>query len=204
MDAKVAGAWVLHHSLKLQQITGGQDFNNVNAAGKAGTLLSALSSNDQTTLDRPQVEALARAANINILFELDPLLTQLKQRSLIDVSPSGVDVLGVTSEKVLQHTAGVFEALNPSPKEKASILLAETTSDAPLQHKNSVEFLSDTCKLTNTQSNDLLEDAEQIGLVDFEELEWLTGSGKRAYLLSLHRCEVSRGCPFDLSERSWL
>jgi hypothetical protein len=56
MDEKVTGAWLLHHSLKLQQVTGGQDFNNVNAAGKAGTLLSALSSNDQTSLDRAQVE----------------------------------------------------------------------------------------------------------------------------------------------------
>jgi len=177
MDAKVTGAWLLHHSLKLQQVTGGQDFNNVNAAGKAGTLLSALSSNEQTTLDRPHVEALARAANINTLFELDPLLARLKQRNLIEVSASGVDVLGVTSEKVLTHTAEVFDSLSPSPKEKASILLAEATSITPLQQKNSVEYLSDTCKLTKPESNDLLDDAEQIGLVDFEDL----GGGDKVY-----------------------
>jgi hypothetical protein len=90
MEAKTSGAWLVHHSIKLQQITGSQEFNTVSAAGKAGTLLSALSSNDQTTLSRSEVEALAEAANINVLWELNPILERLKHRSLIDVSNTGV------------------------------------------------------------------------------------------------------------------
>jgi hypothetical protein len=86
MEAKTSGAWLVHHSIKLQQITGSQEFNTVSAAGKAGTLLSALSSNDQTTLSRAEVEALAKAANINVLWELSPILDGLRQRGLIDNS----------------------------------------------------------------------------------------------------------------------
>ena len=124
-----------------------------------------------------------------LLFELDPLLARLKQKNLIEVSASGVDVLGVTSEKVLTHTAEVFDSLSPSPKEKASILLAEATSITPLQQKNSVEYLSDTCKLTKPESNDLLDDAEQIGLVDFEDL----GGGDKVYFNGNLFCEFSAG-----------
>jgi hypothetical protein len=80
MEAKTSGAWLVHHSIKLQQITGSQEFNTVSAAGKAGTLLSALSSNDQTSLSRAEVEALAKAANINVLWELNPILDRLRQR----------------------------------------------------------------------------------------------------------------------------
>src|SRR5882724_12866410 len=101
-DSKTAGAWIVHHSLKLQQVTGVQDYNNLYAAGKAGLLLSALSSTQQTSLSVPQVESLAKAANINTLFELPKLLDLLKGRHLIEPSPSGVDILGLTTSTVLQ------------------------------------------------------------------------------------------------------
>ncbi len=177
MESKTTGAWLVHHSIKLQQVVGSQEYNTVNAAGKAGTLLSALSSNDQTTLSRPEVEALAKAANINTLWELDPILAKLARRSLIQVSGTGVDVLGVTTQKVLEHTADVFEDFGPTAIERASIALAEETSSAPRQHKTSVEYLSDTCKLTSAEAAGVLENSEQIGFVDFEDL----GGGDKVY-----------------------
>jgi hypothetical protein len=48
MDAKKKGAWLVHHTLKLQQVSGVHEFDNIFAAGKAAILLSALSANDQT------------------------------------------------------------------------------------------------------------------------------------------------------------
>jgi hypothetical protein len=170
MEAKTSGAWLVHHSIKLQQITGSQEFNTVSAAGKAGTLLSALSSNDQTSLSRAEVEALAKAGNINVLWELNPILDRLRQRSLIDVSSTGVDVLGVTTEKVLEHTASVFEDLNPTAMERASISIAEETSSIPRKQKASLEYLSDTCKLTTEEAAGVLDSAEEIGFIDFENL----------------------------------
>jgi hypothetical protein len=177
MEPKTSGAWLVHHSRKLQQVTGSQEYNNISAAGKAGSLLSALSSNDQTTLNQPEVEALAKAANINVLYELPFILGKLKQRNLIDVSKTGVDVLGVTTEKVLEHTAGVFDDLVPSATERASISIAEATSKAPHQRKASEEYLGDTCKLTTAQATAVLDGAEQIGFVDYEDL----GGGDRVY-----------------------
>jgi hypothetical protein len=177
MEKKTTGAWLLHHNLKLQQITGTQEFNAIGAAGKAGTLLSALSANDQVTLNRPEVEALAKAANINVLYELDFLLDKLKKRKLIETSAKGVDVLGVTSGSTLERTAEVFEDLQPTGIERASLLLSESASESPLRAKESAEYLSDTCKLSNAESSFLLESAEQIGFVDFEDL----GGGDKVY-----------------------
>lgn len=177
MEKKTCGAWLVHHSSKLKQITGTQDFNSVEAAGKAGTLLSALSGNQQTSLDRPQVEALAKAASINVLLELDPLLARLKARKLIDVSTTGVDVLGVTTATVLERTAEVFEDLSPSNVERASLLLSEVTSSSPLRSKESREYLSDTCKLASDEINTLLVNSEGIGFVDSEDL----GKGEKVY-----------------------
>jgi hypothetical protein len=178
MDPKTRGAWLVHHSLKLQQVNGVQEFNNVYAAGKTGTLLSALSANVQTSLNGQQVEAVAKAANIQVMFELPRLLELLKARKLIDVSKNGgVDVLGVTTGSVLQHAADVFEDLTPSSTERASIELAEIASVAPQRHEESAEYLGDVCELTTSQTTGLLDHAEQVGFVDFEDL----GGGDKVY-----------------------
>src|SRR5437588_7042002 len=103
MDAKTKGAWLVHHTLKLQQVSGVHEFDNIYAAGKAAILLSALSASDQTSLNKRKVELLAKAANINTVFELPKLLELLKARSLVEVSKTGVDVLGVTTAAVLQR-----------------------------------------------------------------------------------------------------
>jgi hypothetical protein len=170
MDAKTKGAWLVHHTHKLEQVHGVQQFDKIFAAGKAGILLSALSASDQTSLDTARVELLAKAANINAVFELPKLLELLEKRSLVQVSPKGVDVLGVTTSLVVQHAAGVFDELNPSPAENAALALSELTSQAPLRQKESKTYLGDTCKLTTNEAAGLLEQAEEVGFVDYEEL----------------------------------
>jgi hypothetical protein len=169
MDAKTKGAWLVHHTLKLQQVNGLYDFDNIYAAGKAAILLSALSASDQTSISRRQLTALAKAANVNSL-ELPRLLDLLKARNLIDVSSSGVDVLGVTTAAVVQHAAGVYEELCPSPSEEAALQLAEVASESPIKSNESAAYLTDACKLTSSQCSGLLEQVEQVGFVDFEAL----------------------------------
>jgi hypothetical protein len=105
MDAKTKGAWLVHHTHKLEQVHGIQQFDKISAAGKAGILLSALSASDQTSLDSARVELLAKAASINTVFELPKLLELLQKRGLVQVSDKGVDVLGVTTSLVVQHVA---------------------------------------------------------------------------------------------------
>jgi len=85
MDTKTKGAWLVHHTHKLEQVHGVQQFDKIFAAGKAGILLSALSGSDQTSLDNGRVELLAKAANINTVFELPKLLELLEKRGLVQV-----------------------------------------------------------------------------------------------------------------------
>jgi hypothetical protein len=170
MDPKTKGAWLVHHTHKLEQVAGVHEFDNIYAAGKAAILLSALSASDQTSLSRGRVELLAKASNINTLFELPKLLELLEAQSLVQSSKKGIDVLGVTTTAVVQHAAGVFDALGPSASENAALELSELASQAPRRQKESKVYLADTCKLTSGQSSGLLEQAEQVGFVDFEDL----------------------------------
>lgn len=177
LDSKTTGAWLVHHTQKLQQVNGSHQFNNLFIAGKASVLLSALSATHQSSLDTARVNTLAQAASINTYFELPKLLELLEKRKLIQRSATGIDVLGVTGSTVLQHGAEILGALNPTGFELASISLAEMASSAPVERKISSEFLSDTCKLTKEQSSDLLDQSEHIGFIDHEEL----GDGNKVY-----------------------
>jgi hypothetical protein len=170
MDAKTKGAWLVHHTHKLQQVNGVHEFDNIYAAGKAAILLSALSGTDQTSLTRSKVELLAKAANINTVFELPKLLELLEARTLVEVSKTGVDVIGVTTTAVVQHATGVYEDLGPSASENAALEFSEVASEGPVRQKDSRTYLGDKCKLSSGQVIALLEQAEQVGFVDFEEL----------------------------------
>jgi hypothetical protein len=83
MDAKTQGAWLVHHTQKLQQVTGIHEFDSIYAAGKAAMLLSAIAGTDQTSLPQKKVELLAKAANVNSVFELPKLLELLEARSFL-------------------------------------------------------------------------------------------------------------------------
>jgi len=170
MDTKTKGAWLVHHTQKLEHVHGVHQFDKIFAAGKAGILLSALSASDQMDLDNARVELLAKAANINTVFELPKLLELLEKRELVQVSTKGVAVLGVTTSSVVQHAAGVYDDLGPSPEENAALFFSELTSQAPLRQKESKRYLSDSCALTGSQTDGLLEEAEEVGFVDFEDL----------------------------------
>ncbi len=170
MDAKTKGAWLVHHTHKLEQVSGAQEFNNILAAGKAAILLSALSASEQTNLPHSKVSLLAEASNINKIFELPKLLDLLETQGLVQVSPQGVDVLGVTTPAVVQHAAGLYDQLGPSAVEDAALDFSELASQSPLPQTESKAYLGDTFKLTRVQSAELLEQAERVGFVDSEDL----------------------------------
>ena len=170
MDSKTRGSWLVHHTHKLEQVTGVHEYNHIYAAGKAAILLSALSASDQTSLSNARVDLLAKASNINTMFELPKLLEVLERHSLIERSDKGIDVLGVTTSTVVQHAAGIFDDLAPSSSEKAVLEFSEFASEAPRCQEESKEYLAESCSLTRAQSSDLLDQAEQVGFVDFEDL----------------------------------
>lgn len=170
MDSKTKGTWLVHHMNKLRQVTNVSDFENVHTAGKLGVLLSGLSASDASSLTNAQVAAIARAANISTL-EQPVLLQQLATKRLINVGQHGIEVLGVTSGAVLDHTASAFDELGPTPHERAAIDIAEMVSREPIDTNLAAQYIGDTFKLASADAAELLVQSEQIGFLDAEELD---------------------------------
>ena len=168
MDKKVQGSWLIHHTNKLQNVTNQGEYQNTFVAGKAGILLSAISETNQSVVTNERLLVLANASNINTAFELPKLLDILKDQELIDVTGNGVGVLGITTISALQHTANIFESLNPKSIELSAIELAEIASNKPVSCSEVSEELSDTYKLASNEVKQLFYDSEKIGFVDVE------------------------------------
>ena len=137
-------------------------------SGKAGILLSAISANNQTTVNQERLNTLAIAANINLSFELPKLIDILRKMKLIDVTRNELSVLGVTTTSALQHTSDLFDSLKPTANEDAALELAEKASIEPITEKETSEELSDIYHLSKSDVRQLIFDAEQIGFVDVE------------------------------------
>lgn len=170
MDAKTKGAWLVHHTHKLEKVTHQGDYFNILTAGKMGVLLSALAETNAIRISKDRVAALASANGINPL-ERDAVLMRLRDQHLIDVQHEEVQVIGVTSASILQHTATAFDGLGPSGLELASLALAETASERPVTQHDARAKLADEHKLASTAMDDLFRSAETIGFVDAETVE---------------------------------
>lgn len=167
-DKKTQGAWIIHHTGKLQQVTSQDTFVNLYTSGKAGLLLSAISASEQSSLSTSQVENLARSTNINIKLELPELIRKLERSRLIETSGNGLEVLGLTTVHTLEHTASIFNQEEPNNIERASLALAEIASDAPVLESEIQERLQDEYKLSKLELTTLFADATIINLVDSE------------------------------------
>lgn len=94
MDKKTKGAWVIHHSRKLQE-TLSQDFDAIGFAGKSGTMLSAMSAEYQVQIPTARLEALAKANHISPKTELPTILNELARQRLVLAGSGGIEVLGL-------------------------------------------------------------------------------------------------------------
>ncbi|MBK8015114.1 MAG: hypothetical protein IPK13_27685 [Deltaproteobacteria bacterium] len=170
MDHKTKGAWVVHHARKLASVTNPIEYENILTAGRAGILLSALSADDQIVLPNDRVHAIRKAAQINSA-EFPALLEQLKKAGLIQVNASAVEVLGVSTQNVLVHTANLYAAQPITAREEAVIHLAEATSALPLEYDIVVEEIADTFKLPGAEAGECVNQSEEIGFVDAESID---------------------------------
>jgi hypothetical protein len=167
---KDKGAWVVHHSQKTAATqNAAAEFPALDAAGKASSLLSQFAGSEETEIPKKVVDAFARAAGLNPKTELFSLLEMLKRRRVIDTSPNGdVLVLGLTTTATVQHAGDIFEDQEPTVDERATILLANIASVAPVTHRTTAEIISDEFKLSKARTNELLERSEIVGFVDGE------------------------------------
>lgn len=170
LSNETAGAWIVHHGQKIATSVGGAaEFSALDTAAKAASLLSQLSSTAEATLEKARVDALAKAANLNPKTELPSLLKLLKDKRWIDVSATGaVTALGLTSRGTLAHANEIFSDSEPTSEEKASIEIAELSSQAPIAFGRAAEFISDQFKLPSIATKDFLARAEAVGFIDTE------------------------------------
>lgn len=169
MEKRTEGAWIINHTKKIQDVTSANDFGDLEIAGKCGLFLSNLAASDSnSTLTKAKVEAIAKSANIKKV-EIETIKSTLKDFHLIDVSSSGdISVIGVTTAGVLGHTANIFDNSSPDNFQRASLELANYSSDKPVNEKLLKEFISDSFQLDKTANQDLFNQSEEIGLIDYE------------------------------------
>lgn len=172
MEKRTEGAWLINHTKKLLDIKDSYEFEDIELAGKCGVFLSNLAASDeQSDLNADKVSAIAKVSNIK-KTEIETIKAKLEEARLIESSSSGaISVLGITTSTVLSHTADIFENGNPSNYQKAAIELADNISDLPKGEKILTEYISDTYRLSSTETDDLFMQAEDIGFVDYEKLD---------------------------------
>ncbi|MBS1788105.1 MAG: hypothetical protein JST85_10305 [Acidobacteria bacterium] len=177
MNKKTMGAWIIHHSHKLQGVSlATSDYEQINFAGKCGIVLNALAASTDWEIPNDRIAALAQANGIAMRLELPTILTELERQRLIDKGENGISVLGLTSAQTLEHTATIFEESSPVSCERAAIALSEKSSDLPIQKEEAAEYISDTYQLASQDTGDILRQCEEIGFFDVEDL-----SGEKIY-----------------------
>lgn len=172
MEKRSKGAWLVSHAKKLFDFQGTQDFEDIELAGKCGIFLAHLAaSNEQTDLNKDKVEAIAKISNVK-KWEIETIKEKLADAKLIETAGNGsISVLGVTTSAVLNHTSDLFTSSNPSSFQQAALDLSDNVSEIPKDGKVLTEFVSDTYKLSATETNELFRQSEEFGFVDFEPLE---------------------------------
>ncbi len=172
MDKRTEGAWLINHTKKLLDFRDTQEFEDIELAGKCGVFLSNLAASDEESiLNSEKVHAIAKVSNIK-KTEIETIKAILKDARLIDTSKDGsLSVLGITTSTVLTHTSDIFKNSSPSNYQRAVLELAENVSDLPKEGSILSEYISDTFKLSNSESSDLFIQAEEIGFVDYEMLD---------------------------------
>ena len=169
MEKKTIGAWIIHHSQKLRFVAGAtEDYEQLDFAGKCGILLNSLAASSETVLDMKRVKALTKAAGYSSITDLPAVLNELEKQRLIDRSNDKITVYGLTTVSTLEHTATIFEDLQPQKEEQACIDIAERGSLLPLLESEVSEYLSDTYEITSSDTSELLTQYKQIGFVDSE------------------------------------
>ncbi|MCK1418902.1 hypothetical protein IVB55_39445 [Bradyrhizobium sp. CW4] len=166
MQKNIVGAWLLHHDQKLTH-SKTTAFESIALAGRSARLLSVITREADWSVSSERVNELANGIGIRKL-ELPGLLGELERQGLIQQGVSGVSVLGVSQVRLLDHAADIFESQSPGGLERATIELAERGSHSPIRRVDCEEELSDTYRLSSSETDDLFTQSEQIGFVDYE------------------------------------
>lgn len=172
MEKRTEGAWLINHTKKLHDFKDTQDFEDIELAGKCGVFLSNLAASDeQSDLNINKVSSILKVSNIK-KTEAETIKNKLEEARLIETGANGsISVLGITTSAVLTHTSDIFSNNNPSNFQKAAIKLSDNISDLPKGEKILSEYISDSYKLSKSETIDLFLQSERIGFIDYETLD---------------------------------
>ncbi|MFD2962500.1 MULTISPECIES: hypothetical protein [Olivibacter] len=173
MEKRTKGAWIIHHSKKINSFNNVSKLEDIQLSGKCGVFLSNLAaSNEESFLSKEQVDILAESSNINKKLELPAIKQTLKDAHLIDVSANGsISVLGLTSEGILNHTAELFDSNEGLNYQNASIEIADLVSEKPLHEKFIKEYISDRFALSSAVNDTLFLQVEELGILDYKNID---------------------------------
>lgn len=174
LERKTKGAWVIHTTQKLQGVTNTVDFEELITAGKCGHLMSSLASSEEHTLDLNRVGALAKAVGINSKLELPSILQTLENQKLIERDGGSVNVFGLTTDGVLEHTADLFDELEPSATQQAALDMSEMVTQIPRTNAELSEKIGDQFRISKLEVNDLLASCESSEILDCEQVDGAT------------------------------
>ncbi len=149
----------------------GGEIDNIRKAGNCGMLLSALSASEQNQLTMEKVKTLAEVIGLDLTYQLPSLLNTLSRKSLVDCGKNGVEVLGLTTKGILEHTSNIFSDLSPNQIEIASLETAELCSHAPRSKSELEGYLADQYKLASKDVNKLITTVDAYKLCDTERLD---------------------------------
>jgi hypothetical protein len=176
MNEKVIGAWVIHHNQKLRAVEHTPDYDQICMAAKCGIMLNAVAASEDSSIPNDKLNALSQANGVSVRLELPAILSELERQRLIDKGEHGIEVLGLTSGQVLEKTSEIFEESSPKACERAAIDLSEQASNLPLKKDVASEYISDTYKLALQETTEMLQQYEEIGFFDSEDV-----SGDKIY-----------------------
>lgn len=140
MDDLTKGTWIVNsikHLLSIRTNTPELSYFDVTElAGKAGMLLARLVGDEQETIRAAKVKVFARESGIT-LGETLPCLNHLKRLGKIDFTtdasgiPKDVEVYCFSAQDALLTTSKLYEDLNPSDHEQASLVSLDSTFHFP-------------------------------------------------------------------------
>ena len=172
IDKKIQGAWIIHHTDKLQDVTNAaNEYEAINFAGKCGLLLSSLAASEDQYISNDKLKTFAKVNKINRRTELPEILNELEKQKLIVRNSSEVHVLGLSTTTTLEYTTSIFLDAEPENYEVAIIDLSEKTSELPIDEKTAKQYIGDTYKISDNKVEEVLIASEQIGFIDVESID---------------------------------
>ena len=172
MKKTTTGAWLLAQSKILDAVTGAERLENISYAGRIGRLYNLLrrnvAGNPNPTIEENSVANICQLNSIG-RADREAGLNVLKNEGRIDISRNGaVSVLGATSRAVLEVTADIFTAANPTTEEEAVLQLSEKVAKKPIRRKDATEFVGDLYKISSGQVSSLIDLCKSTAIIDEE------------------------------------